>query len=66
MKKGCASEWIRAYIKAEGLSREQISRDLEIPVERLNWDCKEPLWADEFLALCDYLSIDLDKILKRD
>ena len=64
MKKEFASEWIRNYIKSEGLSPEQISQDLGIPPERLKTDCTDSLWADEFLELCDYLSIDLDEILK--
>lgn len=64
MKKDFASEWIRDYIKTKGLEPEQISKDLGIAEKRLCVECTESLWADEFLALCNYLNIDVDKLKK--
>lgn len=59
-----ASDWIRAYIEEQAISREQVAHALGIPQHRLEMACQESLPADEFLALCNYLGVDLDAFVK--
>ncbi len=66
MRKENASEWIRAHIKKKELSLNIISEDLNIPVERLMVECEDSLWAEEFLALCAYLQVNVDQLINRE
>lgn len=64
MNKTNASEWIREYMDEQLVSKEQVAHALGIPQHRLETACRESLMADEFLALCNYLGVDLDAFVK--
>lgn len=64
MNKACASGWLRGYMEILQMDLEEVSEEINIPVARLVMDCKEPFWADEFLNLCAYLNVDVDRLIK--
>ena len=64
MNKACASGWLRGYMELLRMDLENVSEELNIPVERLELSCKEPFWADEFLKLCAYFNVDVDRLIK--
>ena len=59
-----ASVWLRGYIEVLELDTEKLGKDLNIEPSRLEVECKEAFWADEFLSLCAYLDVDVDRLLK--
>lgn len=64
MSRQSASAWLRGYMEIEHICLTQVSKDLGIPVERLSTKCVENFLADEFLTICAYLDLDLERFLQ--
>ncbi len=57
-----ATLWLAEYMYYHRLSTEDISRELNIPREKLIPGTREYLDADECLSLCSYLRINPESI----
>lgn len=58
------TEYMINYLKENGISGEEVCRQVKIAPEKLKKDYNEPLLADEFLRLCVHLKLSPEKISK--
>ncbi len=61
-----AAKAINGYMEAKGIKRSFIARQIGMPPELLGrtLDGKRKLKADEFLAICEVLSLDMEYFKK--
>lgn len=51
------TDYIIGYLESYGIPAESVSKEVDIPQEKLKAGYRRPLSAEEFLELCIYLGI---------